>query len=61
MQTDEKSKESVLNNFVFQNHNLQQVHYSKDEFKNMCYQRRKTKLKEREREREKEEKKNTSF
>ena len=61
MQTGEKSKESVLNNFVFQNHILQQVHFFKDEYRNMCYQRhthkKKDRKKEREREREKEEKK----
>ena len=45
MQTDEKSKESVLNNFVFQNHNSQQVYFVKDEYRNMCYQRRKKKKK----------------
>ena len=65
MQTDEKSKESVLNNFVFQNHILQQVHFFKDEYRNMCYQRhthkKKDRKKEREREREKEEEKKHFF
>ena len=50
------SKESVLNNFVFQNHISQQVHFFKDEYKNMCYQRRK-KRKKKERKRETEKKK----
>ena len=47
MQTDEKSKESVLNNFVFQNQSSQQVHFFKDEYRNLCYQRRKKKEKKR--------------
>ena len=53
MQADEKSKEYVLNNFVFQNHISQQVHFFKDEYRNMCYQRQKKK-------KEKEEEKKTS-
>ena len=53
MQTGEKSKESVLNNFVFQNQSSQQVHFFKDEYRNLCYQRRKKKERKRETEKKK--------